>query len=363
MFCTKCGTELPENTQFCPNCGARVAKPVEAHAPQDVSHASNGDTTVSGTGLDKPVDMGATRVAAQPASDTAPTPTVDAAVPPQAAPASGYEQPQPDRYGKQGKIIAGVVCALAVIVVAAFAIWTLVLSRPSASVEPVEDETTAAEGLAGKTDDTEDAESVTITVHSISTDNFPELELSMSIEGTDASELSEISKGDFQLTEESASGDDAQVAASSFVVSADGCTLAYTTPFDAGTSHTLKIKLDPASGFTGSAHIRFDVPESASDADGDYILPDSATHLYSASELEDLSDYELYIARNEIFARHGRGFASEELQSYFDSKDWYTRQYDPAEFDAQSGILNDTEIANSETIRSVEQQRGSAYVS
>ena len=82
MFCTKCGTELPNDTQFCPNCGARVAKPVVAHAPHDTNVAAE----PGGTGLDTPVDMGATRVAAQPASDTAPNPAVDAAVPPQAAP-------------------------------------------------------------------------------------------------------------------------------------------------------------------------------------------------------------------------------------------------------------------------------------
>lgn len=362
MFCTKCGNELPQDTQFCPHCGARVAQPA-AHTAQGAPQEPGAAAPPSGTGLDAPVDMGATRIASTAPSDTAPNPMADAAEPSQAAQASGYEQPQSDRYGKKGKIIAGVVCALAVVVVAAFAIWTLVLSRPASTVEPVEGDSAAAAKPEGADATSADATAVTITVHSISTEDFPKLVLSMSVEGADPDELSAISKDDFQLTEESAAGDTASVDASSFVVSADGCTLEYTTPFDAGTAHTLKIELDAASGCSGSAHIRFDVPESAGDADGDYILPDSATHRYSASELEGLSDYELYIARNEIFARHGRGFASEELQSYFDSKDWYTRRYDPDEFDAQTGILNDTEIANSETIRSVEQARGSSYVS
>ncbi len=33
MFCTNCGTELPENANFCPKCGVRTAKGVEAKAP------------------------------------------------------------------------------------------------------------------------------------------------------------------------------------------------------------------------------------------------------------------------------------------------------------------------------------------
>jgi predicted amidophosphoribosyltransferase len=31
LFCSKCGNELPENAYFCPNCGIKTAKGVEAN--------------------------------------------------------------------------------------------------------------------------------------------------------------------------------------------------------------------------------------------------------------------------------------------------------------------------------------------
>lgn len=40
------------------------------------------------------------------------------------------------------------------------------------------------------------------------------------------------------------------------------------------------------------------------------------------SDLEDLSKSELRLARNEIYARHGRRFQDQELQDYFDSQEW-----------------------------------------
>ena len=84
-----------------------------------------------------------------------------------------------------------------------------------------------------------------------------------------------------------------------------------------------------------------------------FILPDSDTHLYSTSELEGLSNWELPIARNEIYARHGRTFQNEDLQGYFEAQDWYTPLYDPEEFDDEVE-LSSTEVANAETIRALE---------
>ena len=93
-----------------------------------------------------------------------------------------------------------------------------------------------------------------------------------------------------------------------------------------------------------------------------YILPDSSSRIYSRSELECLSNWELYLARNEMYARHGRGFVRSDLQSYFNSCSWYTRQYDPAYYDANFS-LSSTEMANAETMKDIEYSRNSPYVS
>lgn len=99
------------------------------------------------------------------------------------------------------------------------------------------------------------------------------------------------------------------------------------------------------------------------ESDGSYVLADSSTRAYTAGELDHLSDWELYLARNEIYARHGRRFNNEDLQRYFDSQPWYTPLYSPEDFDARSGsILNGVERENATTILSVEQSRGSQYI-
>lgn len=73
---------------------------------------------------------------------------------------------------------------------------------------------------------------------------------------------------------------------------------------------------------------------ASSSSAGDYILPDSSTRLYSASELQSYSQYELMLARNEIYARHGRGFNDQEIRQYFQSKSWYQQRYTAEEFDS-----------------------------
>lgn len=100
--------------------------------------------------------------------------------------------------------------------------------------------------------------------------------------------------------------------------------------------------------------------QSATPASGDYILPDVQTRVYSTAELEQLSTDELWYARNEIFARHGRGFRNPELQSYFNSKPWYTRNpIDPDTFDS-TVTLSATEQQNADAIKAIEQARGSS---
>lgn len=98
---------------------------------------------------------------------------------------------------------------------------------------------------------------------------------------------------------------------------------------------------------------------SLSDPDG-YVLPGSASQTYSNAELEEMSDYELYLARNEIFARHGRIFNNSDLKEYFGSKSWYEPRYTPEEF--SDSMLNANEKANVERMAKIEQDRNSPYI-
>ena len=49
----------------------------------------------------------------------------------------------------------------------------------------------------------------------------------------------------------------------------------------------------------------------------EYVLPDSDSRYYSREELEALSDWELYVGHNEIYARHGKGFLQDDLAEHF----------------------------------------------
>ena len=83
--------------------------------------------------------------------------------------------------------------------------------------------------------------------------------------------------------------------------------------------------------------------------EGDYILPYSDTRKLKKSDLRDLTKQELRLARNEIYARHGRLFDSEDLQDYFDEKDWYDGYIDPEDF-VDSEELNRIERYNAKFI-------------
>ena len=91
---------------------------------------------------------------------------------------------------------------------------------------------------------------------------------------------------------------------------------------------------------------------SNSSASSDYVLPGSSNQYLSASDVKNLSSYQLMIARNEIYARHGRKFNDSELQAYFNSKSWYKGTVNPEDF--STSVFNDYEIKNIQLIQSYE---------
>ena len=85
-----------------------------------------------------------------------------------------------------------------------------------------------------------------------------------------------------------------------------------------------------------------------------YIFPESAERYMSEEELNGLPLQLINYGKNEIYARHGRRFRSQELQAYFDGQSWYSGSISPDEFDENS--LNEYERINAHMINDFEHQ-------
>ena len=95
------------------------------------------------------------------------------------------------------------------------------------------------------------------------------------------------------------------------------------------------------------------VPEEETEAaqtdtqTGEYFFPDSDSRYLTDEEVAAYSSDQLEMAKNEIYARHGRQFVTQYISDYFNSKSWYQGTIDPDTFDAQQdSIFNEYEMAN-----------------
>ena len=70
-----------------------------------------------------------------------------------------------------------------------------------------------------------------------------------------------------------------------------------------------------------------------------------------------LTDWEIRVARNEIYARHGRIFSDPDLNAYFRSQSWYTPRNTADEF-SQRVVFNDYESKNINLILNEQTNRG-----
>ena len=91
--------------------------------------------------------------------------------------------------------------------------------------------------------------------------------------------------------------------------------------------------------------------------DNDYIFPDSSYRELTEADFADKTEWELKVARNEIYARHGRMFDTPALDSHFRSKSWYVPSIPAAQFDDQN-ILSTLELRNATLILNYELAHG-----
>ncbi len=86
--------------------------------------------------------------------------------------------------------------------------------------------------------------------------------------------------------------------------------------------------------------------------DGAYLegrFPEASERRLSSRDVQSLSNEELGIMRNEIFARHGYIFNSNKWSNYFGRQDWYSPQYSGVD-----GMLTQIEKSNISLIKKYE---------
>ena len=95
--------------------------------------------------------------------------------------------------------------------------------------------------------------------------------------------------------------------------------------------------------------------DEQSQVEDEYILPDSNKRLLTEQDIDELDSEMLMLARNEIYARHGRLFKDESIQSYFNTKSWYKGVIPPDEFRQET--LSEIEQTNAEFILKYENDK------
>ena len=111
----------------------------------------------------------------------------------------------------------------------------------------------------------------------------------------------------------------------------------------------------------GSSAMSSQVKELYANLDSSrYLIEESSLCYLDEMDLAGMSAYDCKLARNEIYARHGYIFKSDDLVKYFNSQSWYYPQYNSSSF--KDDWLNEYEKANIAMIKAYE-DKGCPYSS
>lgn len=306
LLCAGCGAPLKPGAKFCFKCGRKVGEP--AGSPERNQPNGNMGHPEAGNRADE------TEVLIPEADRRQELPPRPAPIPPRppAPPA-----PEPVKKKKTGLII-GLAAGLFLLACAlGAALWLLVIPALNGGTLPFMGQ------KAGITDEfDEESES-----------------------GEEETESSAESQKERTTEAVKETEPEAQTSTTAYVWGTESTTAAFepAPTFAASTAAALPTTAaaptDPVYGNLATAASR-------------YILPDSASRYLAEADLAGLSKEELRLARNEIYARHGRIFDSPELSDYFNSQNWYQGTIKGADFD--ESVLNVYEKDNLLLIKGVE---------
>ena len=133
-----------------------------------------------------------------------------------------------------------------------------------------------------------------------------------------------------------------------------------TTASDTASTPASTATTPPTSATSNSSDTATTASTSASKTaiTDEYIIADSSTRSISRAELTSLTPWQLKVARNEIYARHGREFVHKDLQCYFATKAWY--KVTPAFTETDLSVTENQNIA---TVQDYEKEISSSLAS
>ncbi len=373
MFCSHCGSAIDEGAKFCACCG----KPVGASG-------DDGFNTIDGVALGES-DVTTKLSGVAPAPNSTPTP----------APSPAQHSEQAQAGAKKPGVPTGAIFAIVAVVAAVLVAGGLFLynkmeqdsaERAQAEAAAAQEQADADATAAATAEQTANSsKKLTVTLAGSDTTAFPTVSASIKVVDADGNAVTSLTAGDVKLTESSAGGAAKGAAIVSFVSNGGGSYQLSFTAQDSkddaeqrtatiacasgnyewdevGVSYTApaKEKAGSSSSSDSKQTTTTQILVVTTDKSADYMLPSSDCAYYSESDIKGLSDWELYLARNEIYARHGRGFSNDDLQRYFNGKSWYRRTCDPDKFD--ESVLNKYEKANASMILAREKAIGSQYI-
>lgn len=320
MFCPNCGKEIQDSSVFCPECGTRIDGATEKIAGASTAGA--------------------------------------------AQPRSGHGIP------------AAVVALVAVVAIVAVAVGAGVIPNLARF----------SDGPAVQ-QDAEALGELTVQVTGSDVSSCPSIVVTISVVDGAGDPATGLAASDFSISEKGGDGSSAAATVRDLVSNGGGVyQLVFQSGIPAGSTAPRSVTIAAAGadhtwdavGFTYNPPAQKDDSAQSSDATqtkvvvvqpvvqhldaADYILPNSDKVYYSRSDFAGLSDWELYVARNEIYARYGREFKNDDLARYFARKSWYVPRYTPEEFDSMPSPLNSYEKNNVDELLSYEKSIGSQYI-
>lgn len=102
-------------------------------------------------------------------------------------------------------------------------------------------------------------------------------------------------------------------------------------------------EVHPAAGDDTDAYLS-ESDEAMPDYSSEYIFPESSSRYLTDADVAGMDAATIRIGLNEIYARYGREFTSEDLNNYFNSTSWYVPSVPADQFD--ESVLNEYEKYN-----------------